>query len=368
MHRFKAFVKKEFYHIFRDWRTLIILIGMPVAQILLFGFAITNEIRDAKIAVLDLSKDEVTKRIINRISSSDYFKIEAYLDHNSQIEKIFKKGSVKEVIVLEKNFAKNLIKESSARIQIISDATDPNTATLLLNYTRAIVAGQQLELNKSIAIPFQIEVEQKMLYNPELKGVYLFVPGLIAVILMLVSAMMTSISITKEKEMGTMEILLTTPMNPAQIIIAKVIPYLMLSFVNAVLVLLLGYFIFGVPIHGNLILLAMESILFTITALSLGIFISTKTSSQQVALMISLVLLMLPTMLLSGFIFPVENMPWLLRVISNVVPAKWFLIIIKSIMLKGSGIGMLWKETFILIGFIFLFIGLSVKNYKVRLS
>jgi ABC-2 type transport system permease protein len=165
-----------------------------------------------------------------------------------------------------------------------------------------------------------------------------------------------------------MEILLTTPMNPAQIIIAKVIPYLLLSLINAVLVLLLGYFIFGVPIHGNLLLLTLESILFTITALSLGIFISTRTNSQQVALMISLVLLMLPTMLLSGFIFPVENMPWLLRAISNIVPAKWFLIIIKGIMLKGSGIGMLWKETLILVGFILIFIGLSIKNYKVRLG
>jgi ABC-2 type transport system permease protein len=368
MHRFKAFVKKEFYHILRDWRTLIILIGMPVAQILLFGFAITNEIKDAKIAVLDLSKDEITKGIVSRITASNYFKIEAHLDHNRQIEEIFKRGRVKEVIVFEENFAKKLIKDSHAGIQVISDATDPNTATLLLNYTKAIIGSQQLELNKSKRIPYEIIVEQKMLYNPELKGVYLFVPGLIAVILMLVSAMMTSISITKEKEMGTMEILLTTPMHPAQIIIAKVIPYLLLSFINAVLVLLLGYFIFGVPIHGSLVFLALESILFTITALSLGIFISTKTNSQQVALMISLVLLMLPTMLLSGFIFPVENMPWVLRVISNVVPAKWFLIIIKGIMLKGSGIGMLWKETLILTGFILIFIGLSIKNYKVRLS
>jgi len=368
MNRFLAFVKKEFHHILRDWRTLIILIGMPTAQILLFGFAITNEINNARIAILDHANDEITTILKNKILASDYFKIEAYLEHQGQVEEIFRSGRVKEVIIFEDRFGEKLVKESKASIQVLLDAADPNTATLLLNYTRAIVADYQAELNNRSTLPLQVVTEQKMLYNPELKGVYLFVPGLIAVILMLVSAMMTSISITKEKEKGTMEILLATPMAPAQIIIAKVVPYLLLSFINAVIVLLLGYFVFGVPVYGSLTLLALESILFIITALTLGIFISTKTSSQQVALMISLMALMLPTILLSGFIFPIDNMPWVLRTISNFVPAKWFVIIIKGILLKGSGIDMLWKETLILIGFILFFIVLSVKNYKVRLD
>jgi len=368
MNRFFAFVKKEFHHIIRDWRTLIILIGMPVIQILLFGFAITNEIKDAKIAILDHAGDEHSTALINKILSTDYFKIDKYLTVDSEIETIFKKGKVKEVVIFERGFGENLEKEKKSNVQIIVDATDPNTATMLLNYTQAIIADYQMSQNLLKKLPFTIHIRSEMFYNKELKGVYLFVPGLVAIILMLVSAMMTSISITKEKELGTMKILLATPMKPALIIIAKVIPYLLLSFTNAVIVLTLGYFVFGVPIHGSLILLLLETVLFILTALSLGIFISTATSSQQVALMVSLMGLMLPTILLSGFLFPVENMPVALQLLSNIVPAKWFIIIIKSIMLKGTGFSLIWKETLILMGFMTFFILLSIKKFKPRLA
>lgn len=344
------------------------MIGMPVIQILLFGFAISNEIKDAKIAILDYARDEHSTKLINKILSTDYFKIEEYLSDDSEIEIIFKKGKVKEVIIFEHGFGEKLEKEKKSNIQIIVDATDPNTATMLLNYTLAIIADYQMSLNTLKKLPFTIHIQSEMFYNKELKGVYLFVPGLIAIILMLVSAMMTSISITKEKELGTMEILLATPMKPAIIIVAKVIPYLLLSFTNAIIVLLFGYFVFGVPIHGSLTLLLSETVLFILTALSLGIFISTVTSSQQVALMASLMGLMLPTILLSGFFFPIENMPVALQIISNIIPAKWFIIIVKSIMLKGAGISLIWKETLILMGFMAFFILLSIKKFKPRLA
>lgn len=368
MKRFQAFVKKEFHHITRDWRTLIILIGMPIIQIMLFGFAITNEIKDAKIAILDHAQDEHSTVLINKILSTDYFQLEKYLADDSEIESIFKKGKVKEVIIFESGFGEKLEKEKKANMQIIADASDPNTATMLLNYTQAIIGNYQANINLSKKLPFSINIQSEMFYNNELKGVYLFVPGLIAIILMLVSAMMTSISITKEKELGTMEILLATPMKPVIIIVAKVVPYLMLSFINSVIILLLGYFVFGVPVHGSLVLLLLEMILFILTVLSLGIFISTATSSQQVALMASLMGLMLPTILLSGFLFPVENMPLPLQIISNIVPAKWFIIIIKGIMLKGVGLSVIWKETLILMGFMAFFILLSIKKFKPRLA
>ena len=368
MNRLRAFIKKEFYHIIRDWRTLIILIGMPMAQIILFGFAITNEINEAKIGILDKAKDEESRNIINKIDASSYLNITEYLSTDEEIEKIFKKGNVKEIIVFPADFGRALWAHNQADIQVVSDATDPNTADLIFNYTRAIILNHLNEINANIESSFQIEINQQMLYNPALKGVYLFVPGLITVILMLISAMMTSISITKEKELGTMEVLLATPMAPVQVVLAKVIPYLLLAFIDAVLVLLLGYFVFDVPIRGSLVLLLFETLVFIVTALSLGVFISTRTSSQQVALMISLMLLMLPTILLSGFIFPIENMPIPLQVISNFVPARWFVIILKSIMLKGLGIAAIWKETLILFGFIVFFIALSVKNYKIRLT
>lgn len=368
MRRFKAFVKKEFYHIFRDNRTLVILFGMPVVQILLFGYAITNEITNAPIAIQDNSKDPVTSRIINKLLSSGYFSLYDYISKDSQIEEVFQKGRVKEVIIFQEKFAEKLEKEHEAAVQILTDATDPNTANTLIHYTSSIFSDFQKELNENKALPFQIKTEVRMFYNPRLKSVYLFVPGLIVVILMLVSAMMTSISIAREKEIGTMEVLLASPMKPAHIIIAKVIPYLLLAFLNAVIILVLGYFVFGVPVKGSLILLLFECILFIILALSLGILISTTTSSQQTALLMSLMGLMLPTILLSGFIFPIENMPWILQMLSNIIPAKWFIIIIKSIMLKGSGFMGFWKETLILVAFTLGFILMSIKKFNIRIA
>ncbi|SEA34034.1 ABC transporter permease [Bizionia paragorgiae] len=368
MKRFIGFIKKEFYHIFRDRRSLFILFGMPIAQILLFGFAITNEINNVDIAILDHSKDATTEEIINKIAASEYFSIKQIIEKESDIESIFKKGKVKAVLNFEKDFSKNLIRDNKTSIQIITDATDPNTANTITNFVGAIIQKYQKGLNKDISIAYQIVPESRMVYNPELKSVYMFVPGVMTIILMLVSAMMTSISITREKELGTMEILLVSPLKPFQVIIGKVFPYIFLSIINAVVIVMLSIFIFKMPIEGSLLLLALESILFIISALALGILISTISATQQSAMMISLMGLMLPVILLSGFIFPISSMPIPLQVISNIIPAKWFIIIIKGIMLKGVGIQFIWKETLILLGMTVFFIALSVKKYKIRLE
>lgn len=368
MKRFKGFVIKEFYHIFRDYRTMVILFGMPLVQIMIFGFAISTEIKNAEIAILDNSKDAVTQKITNKILSSGYFNSEANLSDYKEIETSFKKGKIKEVIIFENNFAKKLETEKKANIQIIADASDPNIASLITTYTTNIINNYQQEMMKNQHIPMQIKPEVKMLYNEELKSVFMFVPGTITVLLMLISAMMTSISITREKELGTMEILLASPLKPIQIVVGKVVPYVFISFIIAVIILLLGFTVFGMPVQGNLALLLAECLLFIIMALSLGILISTVTQTQQTAMMISMFALMLPTILLSGFIFPIENMPLPLQILSNIVPPKWFIIIIKNIMLKGVGIGFIWKETLILLGMTLFFIALSVKKFKIRLS
>lgn len=368
MKRFIGFIKKEFYHIFRDRRSLFILFGMPIAQILLFGFAITNEINNVDIAILDHTKDTTTKEIINKIAASEYFSIKQIIEKESDIEAIFKKGKVKAVLNFEKDFSKHLIKENKATIQIITDATDPNTANTITNFVSAILQTYQKELNKNITITYQIVPASRMVYNPELKSVYMFVPGVMTIILMLVSAMMTSISITREKELGTMEILLVSPLKPIQVIVGKVFPYIFLSIINAIVIVVLSIFIFKMPVQGSLFLLAIESILFIISALALGILISTISATQQTAMMISLMGLMLPVILLSGFIFPISSMPLPLQMISNIIPAKWFIIITKGIMLKGVGIQFIWKETLILIGMTVFFMALSVKKYKIRLE
>ncbi|MCK5815823.1 MAG: ABC transporter permease [Flavobacteriaceae bacterium] len=368
MNRFLGFIKKEFYHIFRDRRSLFILFGMPIAQIMLFGFAITNEINNVDIAILDHSKDATTKEIINKIAASKYFSIKQFVENEKEIESVFKKGKVKVVLSFEKDFSKKLVKNNNATVQIITDATDPNTANTISNFVTAILQKYQQELNKDISVVYQIIPQTRMVYNPELKSVFMFVPGVMTIILMLVSAMMTSISITKEKEMGTMEILLVSPLNPFQVIIGKVVPYIFLSVINAIVIILLSIFIFKMPVQGSLFLLGAESVLFIITSLALGILISTVSETQQTAMMISLMGLMLPVIILSGFIFPISSMPLPLQVISNIIPAKWFIIILKAIMLKGVGIAFIWKETLILIGMTLFFMGLSIKKYKIRLE
>jgi ABC-2 type transport system permease protein len=368
MKRFIGFIKKEFYHIIRDKRSLFILFGMPVAQIMLFGFAITNEINNVDIAIYDNSNDPTTKKIITKINSSKYFTNKQRINNESEIASVFKKGRVKAVLIFEKDFDKKLTKEYHATVQIITDATDPNTANTISNYVTSILKKYQQEVNNNLSTTYLIEPETQMYYNPELKSVFMFVPGVMTIILMLVSAMMTSISITREKELGTMEVLLVSPIKPYQVIIGKVFPYIFLSIVNASVIIMLSIFVFKMPVAGSLFLLGLESILFIINSLSLGILISTISQSQQTAMMISLMGLMLPTILLSGFIFPLTSMPLPLQIISNIIPAKWFIIILKAIMLKGVGILFIWKETLILFFMTVFFIGLSVKKYKIRLE
>ncbi len=368
MKSFRGFVVKEFHHIFRDRRTMLILFGMPVIQLVLFGFAIRNEVNDARIAVLDRSNDRITQELTQKILSSGYFELVERLQGVEDIERVFRRGTVEQVIVFEPRFAEQLTADGRASVQIIADASNPNMANLLVNYTASIVqdfASRRFPADRGSS---GIVPEVKMMYNAELKSVYLFVPGLIALIMMLVSALMTSITITREKELGTMEILLVSPLKPLQIIIGKVMPYLALSLVNVVSILVLARTLFGVPFQGSYTLFFLESLLFVITALSLGIMISTIAENQQTAMMISLAGLMLPVIILSGFIFPISSMPWPLQVFSNIVPAKWFLIIIRGIMLKGAGIEHVWKETLILMGMAAFFVLVSLRRFKVRLQ
>jgi ABC-2 type transport system permease protein len=368
MKRFYGFLIKEFYHIFRDKRTLLILFGIPIVQILLFGFAITNEIKDGKIVILDQSKDALTQEISNKILSSGYFILYEDLNSEKNIESAFRRGKIKEIIIFEPGFSKKLFRDGKASIQLLADASDPNLANMLIGYTSSIILKYQQGLDKTNSVKPVINTEVKMLYNPELKSVFMFVPGLMAVILLLVSALMTSISITKEKEMGTMEVLLVSPLKPIQIIVGKVIPYFMLAFINIITILVLSRYVFGVPVHGSLLLLILESILYIITALSLGILISTISNNQQTAMMISLSGLMLPTIMLSGFVFPIDNMPLVLQLLSNIIPAKWFVIITRGIMLKGNDFTYVWKETLILGGMTLFFLLLTIKKFKIRLQ
>lgn len=369
MKRFIGFVKKEFLHIFRDFRTLIILFGIPTAQILIFGFVVSTEIKEADIAFLDLSKDEVTQNISEKFCSSGFFRRADNLYSYNDIDKVLKSGKAKAVVIFGENFGRNLKSHGKASISIIADGSEPNTATFITNYASAIIN----DFNKEFWVDgstdkLLVQSEVSMFYNPELKGHFMFVPGVIAYILILICALMTSITITREKEFGTMEVLLVSPLKPIQIIIGKVVPYFILSFVNVLVILLLSWLAFKLPVKGSLLLLLAESMLYILMSLSLGIFISTVSKTMQQAIFISLVGLLLPTILLSGFIFPIENMPKVYDIVSSVLPPRYFIVIIKNIMIKGTGFLSIWKETLILILMTAIFIGLSVKKFKIRLE
>lgn len=369
MKRFLGFVIKEFLHIFRDFRTLIILFGIPAAQILIFGFVVSNDIKNAGVAILDLSKDEVTQKLTDKIISSGFFKKTRNLLYYNEIDQVFKEGKTKAVYIFEKDFGSRLISEGKASMIIITDGSEPNVATLVSNYTMAIINDFNRELNKdAINSALLVQSEVKMFYNPSLKSHFMFVPGVITLILILICALMTSVTITREKEFGTMEVLLVSPLRPLQIILGKVTPYFLLSFINVLLILALSWLVFGLPVKGSLVLLLLESMLYILMSLSLGILISTVSSTMQQAIFISFIGLMLPTILLSGFIFPIENMPKIYDYVSMIMPPRYFITIIKNIMIKGTGIAFVWKETLILVLMTFIFIRISVSKFKTRLE
>lgn len=366
--RFGAFVRKEFLHIFRDKRTLIILFGIPLAQLLLFGYALTNEVKNIKIAIADYSNDEMTKRIIQKIDASEYFVITEIAHSPAEYETLLRSGKAKEIIVFEPNFSKKFTQQSKANVQLIADASEPNTAQLIVNYSTALINAYLQETAPQQSNASNINIKSRMLYNEDMKEAYNFVPGLFAMILMLISAMMTAITITREKETGTMEILLASPLKPMQIILGKVSPYFILSIVNAVIILLIGTLLFSVPIMGSTVLLMGEILLFIFLALSIGIMISSLVNNQMAAMGISGFVLMMPTILLSGFIFPIKNMPLPLQILSNIMPPRWFIEINRGIMLKGADLSILWQQTLILIALSAFFIFISFKKFKIRLE
>jgi ABC-2 type transport system permease protein len=368
MKQFLSFVRKEFYHVFRDSKTLLLLFGMPIAQIVLFGFALTNEIKNSKLVVCDYANDMASHRLIDKFNASKNFDVENLVMGPDALERAFKSGKIKMAIIIPGNFYEDLLHTNKANVEIIADASDPNTATTLSNYAQNIIMDYQREVVGRAPAFMQIQTSVRMFYNPELKGVYNFVPGVMALVLLLVCVLMTSVSIVREKELGTMEVLLVSPFNPLLVIVAKAVPYFFLSLVNLTIILLLGTGLMGMPINGSVLLLYVASSILIVTALSLGLLISTVTDSQQAAMLISLMGMLMPTLLFTGFMFPIENMPKPLQVVSNIVPSKWYYIIVKSVMIKGLGIKSIWKEMLILSGMALFLLTVSVKKFKIRLS
>ena len=340
----------------------MILLGMPVLQIILFGFAITTELNHGRVAVLDPSKDAVTTRITERIDENRYFSVVKELSSASDIETVFRHDEADIVVAFTPDFDANL-STGEAGIQLVVDATDPNTGNMMAGYVQGIV-GQALQSGTQSS-PI---VQTHLLFNPQMKSAYNFVPGVMGLILMLICAMMTSISIVREKETGTMEVLLVSPIRPIFIILAKAVPYLGLSCVNLATILLLSVYVLHVPVEGSLWTLSFLSLLLIAVALSLGLLISCVVQNQVAAMIVSGMGLMMPVMLLSGMIFPIESMPAVLQWISNIIPARWYIQAVKKVMIEGLGMAAVWHEALILSGMAALLIGLSLKKFKERLE
>lgn len=378
--RFFSFVGKEFNHILRDTKTLMVLLVMPVVLIVLFGFALSTEIKNIKVAVYAPSSDAAVTRIINQIDASEYFTVVKMLSDESQIRQSFLDNTADMAVIFEENFHYALKHGGRGHLQVITDASNTNTASMAVFYFNSVIASYQEELAAEQALehasagnmddaqqPVTIDVSSRMLYNPLMKSAFNFVPGVLGMILMLVCAMMTSVSIVREKERGTMEVLLVSPVKPFSIILAKAIPYFVVSAFNLVTLILLSVFLLKVPVSGSMWWMVLVSLLFIMVSLSIGILISTLVSKQEVAIIISGMVLMLPTMLLSGMLFPIESMPAALQYISLIVPARWYIDAIKVLMIQGLGIRFCLEAVLILVGFLVAIIGLSIWKFKDRL-
>ena len=365
MKQFISFVIKETRHILRDKRTMLILFGMPVVLMLLFGFAITNDVKNVRTVVVTSQMDHYTQQAVERLAASEYFTIVQTVKTPKEAEWLIRSQKADLSIIFAKDFAS---KKSGA--QFIVDGSDPNMAQQWTAYAQQVMVNGPLEL-RSLATEGTQEssmVNSKMLYNPRMKSAYNFVPAIMGMLLLLICAMMTSVSIVREKERGTMEVLLVSPVRPLMIIVAKVVPYLLQALLILAIILLMSATVLDVPLQGSLGWILVVSLIYILLALSLGLLISNIAQTQFVALLVSAMVLLLPTVMLSGMLFPVESMPTILQWISAIIPPRYYIQAMRKLMIMGVGIDDVWQEVAVLIGMTALLLTISLKKFNKRLE
>ena len=372
-------LRKEWFHIKRDRRTATVLLMLPVVQVLLFGYAIRTDVDNVRLAIVDPAPNDTTLELRNRFAAANVFRIVAVVPRTEDLDPLFQTGAAQQAIVFDHDFAADFGRGRPAQLLIITDTTEPNTGSLLQAYAQAVVnqwAGEAGGAGRGRAVGggeasrpgARIVPVTRIRFNPTRESKNLFVPGLMAFVLTIISALMTAISLTREKETGTMEALLVSPLRPWEIIAGKVLPYLVIGFASVLLVLIEARLVFHVPVRGNIPLLLAEGVLYVLVSLAFGILISARTSSQRIAMMGVFLTTLLPNILLSGFIFPLESMPAILRWISFVIPGRWFVAIARGIMLKGIGLEYLWRETLYIAGLATILLVASVRSFHERLE
>ena len=364
--RILSISRKEFLHIIHDPRSLIIIIILPIMQLVIFGYALNMEIQNVDMAVIDHSQTSVSRDLIRQFEGSKYFTVFYYNQPISEVNELFYTRKARVILIIDQEFDRNFQRGLGSSVQVLFDAADPNAATMIKQYVRGVI----MEFNErhNGKLPLAFDVKPRIWYNSDLKSDYFFIPGLVALILVMISALLTSITIAREKEMGTLEQILVSPIKPIEIIIGKVLPYIGLAFLDGLLILILGLIIFDVPFIGSSILLMLLSILYIITALSIGLMISTVVHTQQVAMMMAMIITLLPTVMLSGFIFPLKSMPVLLQYISYAVPAKYYLMIIRGIMLKGNTLFQLVGQILFLLLMTLVLLGNAIRKFNINLE
>jgi ABC-2 type transport system permease protein len=358
---------KEIRHILRDPRSLTIAIAMPLLMTLLYGYAVNLDTRNIRLAVIDTDHTQASRDLAGSFYRTGYFVASLAEPDIADPEEVLRSGQAHAVLILRPGFAASLAAGTRYQIGLLVDGADANRAAAATNYASAVVAGF-LGRNAGGAVAAGINISRQVLYNPDLRSPDFFVPGLIAVILMMISALLTSITVVREKETGTLEQLLTSPVSAPQVIAGKVIPYIGLAFLDGLLVILFGVLNFGVPFEGSHLLLIVFGVIYIAAALSLGILISTLVNTQLVAMMAALMATVLPSVMLSGFIFEIKNMPLPLQYLAQIIPAKHFIVIIRGVMLKGVGVVVLWQETLALIAITLVLLGLATRRFKVKLG
>ncbi len=352
MKQFISFVIKETRHIIRDKRTMLMLFGMPTVLMLIFGFAITNDVKNVRTVIVMGNADYATGQAAERLAASEYFTITETVATPADAEQAIRDQKADMAVVFPQDFA-----GKRSGIQLIVDGTDPNMAQQWANYAGAVIEN-----------PREGIVNTKLLYNPQMKSAYNFVPAIMGTLLMLVCALMTSISIVREKEKGTMEVLLVSPVRPLMIIVAKVIPYLVLAFVILIAILLMSVFVLDVPVRGSLLWIFVISTVYILLALSLGLLVSNVAKTQLVALLLSAMVLIMPIIMFSGMIFPIESMPRILQYVSAIIPTRYYISAMRKLMIMGVGVGQVFHETVILVGMFIALLTLSLAKFNKRLE
>lgn len=368
LNRILPFIKKEFLQFLRDRRSLIVFLFVPSFMLILFGYALNLDVKNAPFIVLDNNRSFNSRELISAISHNQYFRFIGYVENYKEIEKLINDGKTKFGIIIPSDFEKNLLSGKETKIQIIVDGTQSMIASNLIGYLNAYMNNFSLKFNiKNTTINFpQVILLPRIWYNPELKTANFFVPGLIAFIMMVMAVVATSLTIVREKERNTIEQLIVSPIRMYELIIAKLVAPLLIAFIAAMLILLTGYLLFGIQVKGNLFLLLIATLIFLLTSLAFGVFISVLADSQQVAFLASILSTIIPTLVFSNFIFPISSMPKILQYISYLIPAKYYLVILRGIILKGVGFPILWEQFAFLLIFLIGMFSISTILLKIK--